>query len=516
MKISLRLQPKQALIWEKINNDYYGRDNKPVHTIMSMGGARGGMKSHSIRNVILLRRLMYPGTTGLIFRKTVKDLEENHVWPMLEEHPDLSPYYNEQKKVLRLPNGSRITFGYAERDADVERFLGHAYDDMGLDQVESISEYSTKYLLSTNRRSSASSAIRVPKALLSWNPGGIGAAYLKRIFVDKIYTEKERAENYFFVKSYLWDNFFWAQEAGMKNVSMEEYQFKWPEEKRKQFCLDYAPYVERLNEQPEHVRRAWIYGDLDTFMGQFFGMFLREVHCISSGDLAWGTQIPPDYTATAGLDYGNATVMEVVYRDYDGVAYCDHELRQDGTIMSSWERANQTAQHLKAIGRPGMVVWGDVNMKIPSGVDIRSKDTPYDVYRRAGVNVRIVSKTRDTDGRRPRIMFNRLLRDAMSWSKTKDGEWKTKPRLFFVEDRCPSIVRTLPQLMTDKTDTEDFETPAGIEDHDTDALKYGYANLNRSYRRIDEPAEEKEDFSYRQIPAASNVSHTGFDYASFL
>ncbi|WP_233087764.1 hypothetical protein, partial [Pseudomonas aeruginosa] len=38
------------------------------------------------------------------------------------------------------------------------------------------------------------------------NPGGQGHAYIKRIFIDKDYTSKEKAEDYEFIQSLVQDN----------------------------------------------------------------------------------------------------------------------------------------------------------------------------------------------------------------------------------------------------------------------------------------------------------------------
>ena len=45
------------------------------YSVVGFGGARGGGKSHGLRSVHLARRLKYPGSTGIIFRKTYQELD---------------------------------------------------------------------------------------------------------------------------------------------------------------------------------------------------------------------------------------------------------------------------------------------------------------------------------------------------------------------------------------------------------------------------------------------------------
>ena len=91
----------------------YGRPNPKqaeffastaAHT--AYGGARGGGKSWAMRRKLVLLCLSYPQLNCLLMRRTLPELRENHVIPLLRELGDMVPY-NSTERVFRFPNGSR-------------------------------------------------------------------------------------------------------------------------------------------------------------------------------------------------------------------------------------------------------------------------------------------------------------------------------------------------------------------------------------------------------------------------
>ena len=112
--IRISLQPKQKLFRKSLNE----------FPITFYGGAKGGGKSKGLRDIFLLRRFEYPGSHGAIFRKSYPDLEANHIRPLFEDFPALKEYWNDQKKIITLPNGSKLQFCYCANEADVESHQG--------------------------------------------------------------------------------------------------------------------------------------------------------------------------------------------------------------------------------------------------------------------------------------------------------------------------------------------------------------------------------------------------------
>ena len=137
---------------------------------------------------MLIRRIMYPGTGGCILRKTYDLVRENHIDKLLAERPELSQYYFKQDAELRIPlkdaKGkdcvSTIAFRYAEDTKHVEAMIGKEYMDFVVDQAEMFTESELITMQSCVRWPSM--GLTQCKFILTFNPGGPGMPFLKRIF----------------------------------------------------------------------------------------------------------------------------------------------------------------------------------------------------------------------------------------------------------------------------------------------------------------------------------------------
>ena len=102
---------------------------------IAYGGARGGGKSWAVRVKAALLALSHPGIKVMIVRKTYPELTENHINPMCAMlqclHQDKAQRiasYNDSKKNIQFPNGSRILFRYCDAERDADRFQGTEVD----------------------------------------------------------------------------------------------------------------------------------------------------------------------------------------------------------------------------------------------------------------------------------------------------------------------------------------------------------------------------------------------------
>ncbi|MBQ9719581.1 MAG: phage terminase large subunit, partial [Oscillospiraceae bacterium] len=165
------------------------------------GGARGGGKSWSVRHKAILLAAQYTGIHILILRRTLEELKGNHIKPMQALIGDAIPYRAVDKS-FEFPNGSTIKFGYCDAESDVDQYQGQEYDVIFLDEATHFTEYQYATLTAALR-----GANDFPKRMyLTCNPGGVGHAWVKRLFIDRDFRAGERPEDYVFIPARVTDN----------------------------------------------------------------------------------------------------------------------------------------------------------------------------------------------------------------------------------------------------------------------------------------------------------------------
>ena len=165
------------------------------------GGARGGGKSWAVREKARLFALRWPGIKMLIVRRTMPELERNHIRylkPMLEG----LARYSKQDKCFRFTNGSLIELMYCEKDDDLMRLVGAEYDVIFIDEATHMTEWQLRNITSCNRGTGA-----YPRRVYyTCNPGGPGHAYIKRLFVERRFEGDENPDDYTFIQALVTDN----------------------------------------------------------------------------------------------------------------------------------------------------------------------------------------------------------------------------------------------------------------------------------------------------------------------
>ena len=165
------------------------------------GGARGGGKSWALRRKLIGLCLRYPGIRCLLVRRSYAELKANHVRPLLEEYGNLLSW-SEGDKTLTLANGSSIALGYCASTRDVLRYQGQEYDIIAIDEATQLSEYQFSIFKACLRGTSL-----VPRRMyLTCNPGGIGHAWVKRLFVERNFRGDEDPDDYLFISAQVYDN----------------------------------------------------------------------------------------------------------------------------------------------------------------------------------------------------------------------------------------------------------------------------------------------------------------------
>lgn len=422
------------------------------------GGAAGGGKSYGQLVDALLFALKYPLSHQLILRRTFPELEHSLIMNSLLVYPTSVAKYQVSARKWVFKNGSVIEFGYCAAESDVLRYQGAEYDVVRFDELTHFTESQYTYLLSRVRGTNG-----YPKQLKSsTNPGGIGHNWVKRRFIEGAEPNVPQSGEFgtrLFIPSFVQDNKFLMKSDG--------------------------GYIKRLNQLPENERRALLYGEWDIFDGQVFtewrnsskGYLTRlNTHVIEPFD------IPKQWRRFRTFDFGYSKPFAVSWYavDYDGRAYNYRELY--GCTGSPDVGVKWTAQKIadkiaelerdevkagcKITGIADPAIWNATGSADGSIADMMER---RGVYFEKGKNDRIAGKMQ---------VHYRLSFD-------EEG----LPMIYFFKDKCPNIIRTLPELKYDTTDPEDVDTKQ--EDHLYDALKY-FLMSNPITPRKPEPKKIRE------------------------
>ena len=377
------------------------------------GGARGGGKSWALRRKLILLCLRYPGIHCLIIRRTLKDLSDNHVQPLLAE---IGKYvtYSAGARVLRFKNGSRIDLGYLACDADTSHYQGQEYDIIAIDEATQISEFQFAALKGCLR-----GVGNYPRRMyLTCNPGGIGHAWVKRLFVDRNFREDEKPEEYRFIRASVHDN--------------------------KMLCERDPEYVSMLKTLPEKLRAAWLDGRWDLYEGQFFPEFSRERHVVLPHELNTRRYF-------AAFDYGFDRFALLILAVVGDVLYVTREVCKSNLTLS------MAGEELAAAVREERERGRDISYAVASP-DLwnRRQDTGYS-------GVEVISRIAGTpsliraDNRR--IPGWRALRERLADK-------------LYIFSTCEELIRCMEALQFDKNTVEDAADQPHEITHAPEALRY--------------------------------------------
>lgn len=407
----------------------------------------------------------------MIIRKTYTELMENHVNPICEllkcYHPDKSERiasYNDSKKNITFPNGSRILFRYCDHEKDAERFQGTEVDILFVDEATHQSEEKMKKLTACVR-----GVNDFPKRIyFTCNPGNEGHAWVKRLFIDKKYKEGENPDDYLFIQSLVTDN--------------------------KALLASQPDYVKQLEALPPKLRKAWLEGDWNIFEGAFFEDYRdtpdlelchkagitpedayaqrRFTHVIEPFDIPRGWNIMRSY------DFGYNKPWSLGYWaiDYDGVLYRIMDVYgwngtpDEGNKWTPDEQfkyiADLERQHPMLKGRKIIDSVADPAIWDASrGESVAETAMRYGIYFTPGDHERIAGWMQ---------VHYRLQFDRNGY-----------PRMYFFKN-CETSRRTLPLMMYSETHPEDINTK--LEDHCPDEIRY--MCMSRPIKPI--VAEEKQ------------------------
>ncbi len=394
--------------------------------------------SYLVRAREIYRRLKYPGTKGLIVRKTYPELYSNHITKIFQEYPQIVSWYNKAHKVINWPNGSITEFSYMRTTDDVYTYQGREYEDISIDEVTQ-HDYEVVRVLKTSLRTTRKDI--KPTLFLTGNPGGPGHMEVKRIFVDRTFKNNENPDDYAFVQAFVQDN----------NALMDAD----PE------------YIQRLHDLPEHLRKAYLEGDWNIFAGQAFSELSPHIHIVEPFEL------PPATRWIAGFDPGYNHPFSFVLAGVvpDGQVYITQHFT--GRLKETPEIVQGIVEHLR--GRQCDIYCGHDLWYPGRGGGVSEYENFRRLLNEAGHSKTALIKAK-TNHRQGIAQIRKYI--------TSKNEAKKPLLYFFKNEPTVDVFNTLCSLQFDPKDPEDvvkLDADENGNGGDDAADSFRYLVMSRAY-----------------------------------
>ena len=418
------------------------------------GGAAGGGKSYAML-VDPLRYCHKPVHRALILRRSMPELRE-----LIDKSRELYPKafpgckFREVEKLWNFPSGAKIEFGFLERDADVYRYQGQAYSWIGFDEITHLpTEFGWNYLASRLRTTDPEI---VPYLRCTANPGGVGAHWVKKRYVDPNEPNKafEGSDGLTrkFIPARLDDNPYLAEDGR---------------------------YEQMLKALPAVQRKQLLEGNWDITEGAAFAEFDPDFHVIPP------FQIPVGWERVKGIDYGYASESACVWGAIDP---------SDRTL----------------------IIYRELYQKNLTGVDLAQLITqmeiedPFSVagvldtaaWNRTGTTGPTVGETLVRAGHKLRRADKNRIQGKIQIHEYLKVQQSGRPRIQ-IFNTCPNLIRELQSIPLDRSNPEDVDTHA--QDHAYDALRY----LIMSRPKVNDPLAQ---LRYMRMEQAYTPADSEFGY----
>ena len=408
------------------------------------GGARGGGKSEFLLGDFLSDVDTYgEHWKGVLIRRTYPELDEiidRSRQIFRAAYPDAEYKVGTHQWIFK--NGSTLKLRHLENEADADHFQGQQYTWIGWDELTSWNDMKAYHKLKACLRT-GSAEVPTKRIRASGNPGGPNHNNVKDYYIDSgeesSVIEGDDGMNRMYIRSLVTDN---------------------------KILLDRDPgYIKRLEGVgDEQLVKAWLEGDWDSFVGQYFTNWHEKQVLVNS------FEIPEHWPLFGGMDYGEAapTSYGLYTVDYDGNIYRISEYYQANATAS--QHADNIARMIESCpftgGRYPQATYCDPSMFVKRRLSEVINHSPADVFAERGLYL--------TRANNDRITGWRVVNDAL-----------IKERFYCFNGWNDALVRTMPALPRSSKNPEDLDTHA--EDHAADELRYAMMHVYKPHK----PEEER-------------------------
>ena len=442
------------------------------------GGAAGPGKTTALLWEAIAQAWLVKGSDSLLLRRTYPELESSLLLQLRRDGPrELLRSYNEVKRVVTWNNGSTTRFGYCRNENDVYRYQGAEFLFIGIDELTHFTLKQWQFLTSRNRCAAPGAR---PCMAGATNPGNIGHAWVKALWVDKVppagYDKPEQYDpsDYEFIPARIEDNPIYAKDAN---------------------------YRKTLEALPEKLRRAFLEGDWSVFAGQYFDLFEVGRHTARAEDVGmqawwprwisidWGFQHPSAVywhcavPAWAAGDRRSATGKRMTSDEWRVAGKEGRESQDAEKMPRSLRSGLQTAQ---ASGRDDstarIITYKEF---VKSGLSPRMLAQAI-VERTGGERIREIALSPDAFAHRTseasiaeqlgEVLEQNGLPRPTPADDDRVGGWQLMYQMlendaWLITENCKELIEGLPLLVRDERRVEDVKKVEG--DDAADAARYG-------------------------------------------
>lgn len=396
-----------------------------------VGGARGGGKTEGgLAWLIDPKYISNPRYQGLVIRRNADDLSDWVLRAQLFYQPCRASFAG-KPPIIKFPSGATIKCGHLKDEKAYTKYIGHEYQKILIEELTLIPrEADYEKLISSCRTTVPELPAQV---FASTNPGGVGHVWVKARWVDfarnKVYYDPVSGTSRIFIPMTMDDN------PTLMSVD--------------------PMYVKRIEAiKDEKLRNAWRYGDWDTFSGQYFDTWSRDIHVVKP------FAIPDAWLRFRGFDWGYTAQSAVLWVaiDFYGNHYVYREFYESGNTP------RVVAQKvLRKTGKDEVItatladpsIWA--KNQYGTGPDLEQATTKSIFGQMAEAGFYCTKANND------RINGWNKVRDLLYWDEN------LKPKLY-VFDNCPETIRTIPSMIHDENNVEDVDKKC--EEHIPCALRY--------------------------------------------
>ncbi len=395
-----------------------------------------------------------PGIQVYLFRRTLRDLRDNHLrgpkaFPvLLSEHLKSGHVkYRSVENEYEFWNGSFIHLCYCESEKDVENYQGAEIHVLMPDEMTHYTDYQYRYLRAQVRLAGLEIPEkykgRLPRIEGGSNPGSVGHAWVKRTFI----SPKPAME-------------VWRAPPGEGGMLRQYIPAKLADNPH--LTKDDPDYANRLRGMGnDDLVRAMLDGDWDIIAGQAFEKLRREIHCIEP------FTPPEDWIVFGSLDWGSSRPFSFgLWTVANGNALADGRIYRRGAIIRfnewyGWNgKANEGLRMEVAEVAEGI-------LKVCKGMKLAYCAADPSMWKVDGgpSHAEVMGRHRLILRKADNSRHAGYLEVRGRIAGDKDG-----PMLYVTKNCNDGFWRTMPDIVMDRTDTEDIDTDQ--EDHAADDVRY--------------------------------------------